>query len=167
MVHLHRGRPAHPAPPPAGRPGGACCLLVSTCLGSLACDIAAGRKMAAARLPHDRLAAVGGHHRRVDRDPARIVAGVATEPHITVTRAAGRRLPLPSSRRRVIIAEKTSMAALIKYLQRPHHFIVLMVQNVAVPDVPSRNAKANLDAGDMTWQCDHGVLISAFPRLWG
>src|SRR5512135_3542036 len=48
---------------------------------------------------------------------------------------------------------------------RPHHFVVLVLDDVAVPDELAGRRERRFDAGDLARQRDDGVLAAAFPRL--
>src|SRR5215217_7020251 len=48
---------------------------------------------------------------------------------------------------------------------RAHHLVVLVLDDVAVPDELAGRVELGPDAGDLTWVGDDGVLDAAFGRL--
>ena len=48
---------------------------------------------------------------------------------------------------------------------RPHHFVVFVLDDVAVSDVGAGDVEACLDVCDLPWKGNHGALLAGFPRL--
>ena len=51
--------------------------------------------------------------------------------------------------------------------QRAHHLVVLVLEDVAVPDEEPGVVEARLDAGDLVGVGDDRVLVAGLPRLGG
>mmetsp|Transcript_1205 Transcript_1205/g.4120 ORF Transcript_1205/g.4120 Transcript_1205/m.4120 type:complete len:239 (-) Transcript_1205:1715-2431(-) len=76
----------------------------------------------------------------------------------------GRGRPGPS--RHLAAARRTALAL---DAVGPHHLVVLVLQDVAVPDVKARDVKGGRHLRDLAGVCDHRVLptiLRGHPRQW-